>query len=250
VNSPAYLTTSWDDGHPLDLRLADLLQRYGIPATFYVPLNSFLPVMEQSAIREMASREFEIGGHTVNHVDLLFVDDRTAKAEIAQCKNALEDITGTACRTFCFPKGHFRRRHLRLVLEAGFSAVRTVELMSVALPKPQNGITVLPTTIQAAPTSALEYAKNFAKRGAYENCLNYLRYRGRDWAATAEAFLQRVAVHGGVFHLWGHSWEIEERGEWARLERVFAAIAMRRQSFQFVTNHGLPVLDGIYKVNQ
>ena len=34
-----YLTTSWDDGDALDARLADLLARYGVPGTFYVPRN-------------------------------------------------------------------------------------------------------------------------------------------------------------------------------------------------------------------
>ncbi len=30
------VTTSWDDGHKLDLKLAHLLQKYNMPATFYV----------------------------------------------------------------------------------------------------------------------------------------------------------------------------------------------------------------------
>jgi hypothetical protein len=30
----AYITTSWDDGHPLDLRVAELLAKYGLKDTF------------------------------------------------------------------------------------------------------------------------------------------------------------------------------------------------------------------------
>ena len=30
----AYITTSWDDGHPLDFRVAELLAKYGLPGTF------------------------------------------------------------------------------------------------------------------------------------------------------------------------------------------------------------------------
>jgi peptidoglycan-N-acetylglucosamine deacetylase len=34
------VTTSWDDGHKLDLKLARLLQKYNIAATFYIsPAN-------------------------------------------------------------------------------------------------------------------------------------------------------------------------------------------------------------------
>lgn len=33
-----YITTSWDDGHPLDLRVAELLSEYHLQGTFYVPI--------------------------------------------------------------------------------------------------------------------------------------------------------------------------------------------------------------------
>lgn len=33
----AVVTSSWDDGHPLDLRVADLLARCGVKGTYYVP---------------------------------------------------------------------------------------------------------------------------------------------------------------------------------------------------------------------
>lgn len=36
----AIVTTSWDDGHPSDLKLAELLKRYDVPATFYIPIDN------------------------------------------------------------------------------------------------------------------------------------------------------------------------------------------------------------------
>ena len=36
----AIVTTSWDDGHPLDLKLAELLGRYHIPTTFCIPIDN------------------------------------------------------------------------------------------------------------------------------------------------------------------------------------------------------------------
>jgi putative transposase len=36
----AVVTTSWDDGHPLDLKLAELLKKYDIPATLYMPMDN------------------------------------------------------------------------------------------------------------------------------------------------------------------------------------------------------------------
>jgi peptidoglycan/xylan/chitin deacetylase (PgdA/CDA1 family) len=36
----AVVTTSWDDGHPLDLKLAELLKKYDVPATLYMPMDN------------------------------------------------------------------------------------------------------------------------------------------------------------------------------------------------------------------
>ena len=36
AGKPFWITTSWDDGHTLDLRLADLLDKYDLRGTFYV----------------------------------------------------------------------------------------------------------------------------------------------------------------------------------------------------------------------
>ena len=33
VSVPAFLTTSWDDGHPHDFRVAELLTKYGLAGT-------------------------------------------------------------------------------------------------------------------------------------------------------------------------------------------------------------------------
>ena len=66
---PLYVTTSWDDGHPLDLRLAEMLSKYAIPATFYIPLKNDRDLVGSSEIRALGA-QFEIGGHTVTHCDM------------------------------------------------------------------------------------------------------------------------------------------------------------------------------------
>lgn len=53
-------TTSWDDGHPLDLRLAELLVTYGFRGTFYVPCRNWQgePVLSGRELRDLG-RGFE-----------------------------------------------------------------------------------------------------------------------------------------------------------------------------------------------
>ena len=72
------ITTSWDDGHPLDLRIAELLTKYDLQGTFYVPLHNSRPTMSPAQIRELAG-SFEIGAHTVNHVRLTSLNENDAR---------------------------------------------------------------------------------------------------------------------------------------------------------------------------
>jgi peptidoglycan-N-acetylglucosamine deacetylase len=234
----AYITTSWDDGHPLDLRLAELLHKYALPATFYVPLDNQLPVLTPAQLREL-SAAFEVGAHTLNHCDLLTIPDKLMRREITDCKAELEQICGRPCAAFCFPKGRFRRSHVKVVCEAGYRTARTVELMSTEMPRLQECVAMIPTTLQAGPAGFWRVTRNSLKRLRPMNFFHHIRYGKSDWVATAEAMLEHVLNRGGVFHVWGHSWEIEEMGEWQNLERVFALLAQFRRHAVFTDNTGL-----------
>jgi hypothetical protein len=45
----------------------------------------------------------------------------------------------------------------------------------------------------------------------------------------------RVAGMGGVFHIWGHSWEIDQHNDWERLEGLFSYLSAR-PGVKYVTN--------------
>jgi len=231
-----FITTSWDDGHPLDLRIAELLARYGLPGTFYVPRRAAQAVITEAQLRELA-KAFEIGAHTVNHVVLPEVADSVAEREIRDSKAYLEDLLGRPVRMFCFPRGRFRARHVRMLARAGFLGARTTELFSLRSPVRRDGIALLPTSIQAYPHGPVSYLRNFARRLAWGNLGCYLQLNaGRQWTRTAAALLGRAAERGGVFHLWGHSWEIEAAGQWDALQEVLKLTAGYRGAASFVSN--------------
>jgi peptidoglycan/xylan/chitin deacetylase (PgdA/CDA1 family) len=235
----AVITTSWDDGHPLDQRIAELLAKYGLTGTFYIPLENSRPVMAAGQIREL-SEGFEVGAHTIDHVVLTEVSEGTAEEQIRESKERLEDLTGRACETFCFPKGQFHRCHLEMVRRAGFRCARTVELLSTQFPVQRAGILLVPTSVQATPHPWTVYARNCAKRLGFRTMVNFILHaRSRNWAETTHAMLQVVARHGGVFHLWGHSWEIEEQQQWQQLESVLREMQSLRSSAPCVPNSRL-----------
>jgi peptidoglycan-N-acetylglucosamine deacetylase len=215
-----YLTTSWDDGHPLDLRVAELLAKYGLPGTFYVPMTSEHGTMTVAQIRELGAA-FEIGAHTLHHVDLTGAPDQQARREIVDSKSWIEDSTGVPCPMFCPPKGRYSGRHLDLIRQAGYRGVRTVELLSLAFPRSTAGLLLLPTTVQAQPHGLPAYARNAIKRAAFRNLWLYIAHgRSTDWPTLVRSLLNHALKRGGVFHLWGHSWELQENEQWRRLDEV------------------------------
>ena len=117
---------------------------------------------------------------------------------------------------------------VEMIRDAGYSAFRTVEMWSIDHARSVLAqLTEMPTTLQAQPQPILSIARNLIKRRAWANARLYLKH-GRssagDWTRTAAALLEHVLAVGGVFHLWGHSWELEAFDQWARLESVLAML--------------------------
>jgi peptidoglycan-N-acetylglucosamine deacetylase len=239
VPRPFIVTTSWDDGHPLDFKIAEMLSRFGIPGTFYVPMESEFGVMSRGEILEL-SKAFEVGAHTLHHVYLNTVSQEEARREIVGSKQAIEDICGQGCRVFCFPGGKFSTKDLDTVKGAGYSAARTVEMMSIERPEMRAGLAIMPTTLQVHSHSRGAYAKNVAKRLRFGSLIPLsLAFRAGDLESIARALLDHAAAQGGVFHLWGHSWEIEASQEWETLESLLKLIASYKPSATMLTNGAL-----------
>jgi peptidoglycan-N-acetylglucosamine deacetylase len=236
ATSTPLVTTSWDDGHPADLRLADLLEKYTLPATFYVPRRCSQSVMNEDEIRQL-SRRFEIGAHTLDHVYLCGVSDIEAAAQIRDSKQWIEDVTGEPCGVFCFPGGQYGPRHINMVRAAGFRAARTVEFLATRRPRAAAQLALLPTTVQVFPHRFPAYLRNAARHLSFFQLLGSgVLHCSGDWTALAQRLLSRVLRAGGVFHLWGHSWEIERLQQWRQLEAFFAELARCRDSLQFLAN--------------
>jgi L-malate glycosyltransferase len=230
------ITTSWDDGHPLDLRIAELLAKHGLSGTFYIPLENTRPTLSPSQIHDLSSA-FEVGAHTVHHLPLTTLSKDRARTEITESKRRLQEITGKPCPAFCFPSGRYANVHLKMLADAGYSSVRTVELLSLGGPRAHKELVIIPTTIQAYPQSSAAYLRNAIKRFRYKAVRNFVDHRpGCDWVLAAISLLHLARTAGGVFHLWGHSWEIEETGQWGALERVLSAMGECKEEARCVTN--------------
>ena len=233
------MTTSWDDGDARDGRVADLLERYGLSGTFYVPRRAPNTVMADAEVRRLAER-FEIGAHTLTHPRLTTLDETRARDEIVGSKKWVEDLTGRPCTMFCPPEGKFLPLHRGIARDAGYQGFRTVELMSVSAPTRQDDLLVMPTSIQAQPHPRSAYLRNALKRRSIRGLYNFaLAGASADWSTLAKRMVARVAKVGGVFHLWGHSWEIDAFGQWGPLESVLECMASHRATLSAKSNSEL-----------
>ncbi|MCC7349588.1 MAG: polysaccharide deacetylase family protein [Phycisphaerales bacterium] len=231
------MTFSWDDGHPTDARVGELLDRHGLNGTFYVPMMARTGTMSIGPLRDL-SRRFEMGGHTLHHLSLVRLSDRLAESEIREGKTWLEQITGQSCSMFCPPAGRYNRKHLRMIADAGFIGVRTIELLSMGFPRRAGRLVIMPTTIQArdhAPTTIL---RHLVKRASLRGLWTYIVRGGvaGQWEPLARRLLERTARAGGVFHLWGHSWEMESEEQWSRLERILQLMGQFKDRLPCLTN--------------
>lgn len=236
MRAPTYITTSWDDGHPLDLRVAELLAKHRLSGTFYVPMSAVHGTMAAPQIREL-SGSFEIGAHTLDHLTLSRANEDQAWRQIAGSKRWLEDSTGLPCPMFCPPEGKYSNRHLQMIQEAGYIGLRSVELASLACPRRKAGLMLMPTSVQAHPHDPLVFYRNAFKRAAFGNLWRYIVCgRSNDWPGLACALLRRVIRNGGVFHLWGHSWELQQTGQWQRLDEVLRMMSQFERRAALLTN--------------
>jgi glycosyltransferase involved in cell wall biosynthesis/peptidoglycan/xylan/chitin deacetylase (PgdA/CDA1 family) len=232
---PVIVTTSWDDGHKLDLKLAEMLKRYGIGATFYVsPQTAEFSIDERLTAEEIRhiAQDFEIGAHTMTHPHLGNLNATAARWEIVTSKEVLEFITGKPVSSFCYPYGDYTQETKRLVQEAGFSSARSVKRFMTH------------SSDQMAIGTSVD---TFDHRG--DGIFSVLRLCGRRpwqvcrlhrWDNLAKVMFAQARERGEVFHLWGHSHEIEAHNCWRRLE-AFLTWLREQPDVVYVCNADVPL---------
>jgi hypothetical protein len=223
-NSKLIITTSWDDGCILDLKLANLLVKYGVKGTFYLP-RSYLDNSVGTADILSLAGEFEIGAHTLSHTDLTAIPLEQAEKEIRGSKLYLEQLLGRNIHMFCYPKGRYNDSIKGQVCGAGFVAARTVNHGDFNQPRDPYEWQI---TLHASNGSPLMTWRIWRKSGIPIRSL-------LDWEIRAKLLFDLALERGGIYHIWGHSWEIEKNREWTKLESVLGYIA-NRENIRYMTN--------------
>lgn len=134
------LSITFDDGYLDNYEVAaPILERLGLPATFFITSDFIgtqcvpfwdrgLPFqpgwMNWDQVRDLAARGFSIGGHTVNHIDMGVDSPAIVREELRASKSRIEQEIGQSIELFAYPFGgekNINETSRQLVVEAGFS---------------------------------------------------------------------------------------------------------------------------------
>lgn len=156
-DSPPALKTvaiTFDDAYRSVVELAaPILERYGFPATVFVPTahvdtdepmswpgidgwvggphEAELVPATWRQLRELADRGWEIGSHTRTHPRLTTLDDSTLETELGDSRREVEQALGRPCLTIAYPYGDEDERVERATAAAGYER-------AAALPYPRS----------------------------------------------------------------------------------------------------------------
>lgn len=196
---------SWDDGVVDDIRLTDLLRRYGATATFNLnpglhrSQRSFGWKHDDKDVWRLGQDElvsvyagFEIANHSLNHPYLPDLSSVELDREVRDSRRILQDWFQQPIRGFCYPFGGVNPAVKGAVCAAGHVYARTVNERDPVFP----------------PSDPFEFGVSCR----FQEPAFWSRY-------------ERAKASGGVFCFWGHSYELTTEAMWADLEEKIARIS-------------------------
>jgi len=129
------VSLTFDDGDADNYSVRAILAKNNLRATFYIisGLTGSAGYMTAQQLRDLYGDGNEIGGHTLNHVNLTTVRGATLKREV--CQNRMDLLAyGFRVTSFAYPFGHYNEEAKQVVKDCGYSNARAVMGGPVAIP--------------------------------------------------------------------------------------------------------------------
>jgi hypothetical protein len=144
--------------------------------------------------------------------------------QVSKGKTCLEDVLGVAVPGFCYPGGKYRQAHVDMIRSVGFEYARTSTNLCFA---PGENQYEMGTTIQFYPHSKMTYMRNFVSAGHWSLRQHALRLAlmKDDWLERLYSLFEWSCAHEKQFHLWTHSWEVDDLNAWHELDQFLAHVS-------------------------
>lgn len=213
------LTLSYDDGVVQDIRLIEIMDKYGLKGTFNINSGLYLPedVVRDKFYRRLklseaqklyANSGHEVAVHSLTHPFLEKLDTAEIIYEITEDRRAIENHYGAITRGMAYPYGTYSETVVDVLEKCHIAYARTVK-STYSFAFPENWLTLHPTC-HHNDERLEELIKNFVETpNKYNN--------------------------PEMFYLWGHSYEFDDNDNWDVIER-FAEYAGGHENIWYATN--------------
>lgn len=219
------VSLSYDDGVSADIRLAGILDQYGMKGTFNI--NSGFFGMSGKMTPEEIQKHILDAGHEVavhgeNHIAPGVARPGIAIADILNCRLDLEKRFGRIIRGMAYPDSGIRTMHgenkysaiCEYVKDLGIVYSRTLGSDNDNFRLPEDFIAWMPTAHHNNP-KLKEYVEKFV--------------------SLREDKLYSASRFPRLFYLWGHSYEFDRDDNWNVIEQFCADISGREDTW-YATN--------------
>ena len=195
------MTFSYDDGISSDLKLIQLMKKYGIKGTFnintifYDGENEPDNRLKKDEIRAISNDpQFEIACHGHTHPHYTFLPQSVVTDDITTNRKKAEEITDNIIRGFAYPYGPFNKKSEEAIKAAGIVYARTI-IATKKFELPENWLQWHPTCHHK---DSLELYERFAG-------------------------INRSIGYPCVMYVWGHTYEFEptHNDNWNLIETLF-----------------------------
>lgn len=213
------ITFSFDDGVLQDIRTIEILNKYGLKATFNLNSGKFgvqcpyetngrmveRTLIEPTKVKELY-KNHEVAVHTVGHFNLTSLPPSCVTWQVEKDREMLEELTGKKIRCMAYPCGGVNNND------------EVAEIIK--------------------NTTKIRFARTITSTFSFDRQENLLRFnptlhfRNERAFDIAKEFLALETDEPKLFYIWGHTYELDAAdGEWERFEELCKLIAGREDIF-------------------
>ncbi len=209
------LTLSYDDGVSQDIKLIDIMKKYGLKGTFNLNSGAYSDennkrnwrMTKKDAQELYKNSGMEIASHGLTHPFLEQLPASAQRYEVIKDRINLENDFDTIVRGMAYPYGTYNEQVISTLKECGIVYSRTVA-STEKFDIPEDWLR-MPATCHHNNPRLMELAEKFLKGDQF----------GRPY----------------LFYLWGHSYEFDTNDNWSVIEN-FAEYVGNRDDVWYATN--------------
>lgn len=215
------LTLSYDDGIEEDIRLIEIMRKYGLKGTFNINSGMFGPedrinntgwkhrrLSRNEAIKVYTDDVCEVACHCTKHAFCEYTDNATFALQVLEDRKNLEEMFKRQIHGMAYPNGSFNDTVVDICRLSGIYYSRTC-IATHKFNFPTDWLR-LPTTCRHKDPMLMELAEQFINMDAS-------KYGPK------------------LFYLWGHTYEFADDDNWQLIEE-FAQKMGGRDDVWYATN--------------